>query len=92
MRELAEKEKQTIAKMTATLNHELNTPLAIIDLTVKLSHKNGELKDIDKIDSAIDNMKDIIGKIDSLTEGKLEKTSYRESGAKDSNPSEIYRV
>ena len=91
LNELVQKEKKTIRAMTATLNHELNNPLAILTSSIELAEKKKDTSKLNIAKESLSDLQTIIQKLNDLNEGPMEKETYRsQSGDKDSV--KVYKV
>jgi hypothetical protein len=90
--ELIDKEKQTIMDMTATLNHELNTPLASLQAKLDLAQKK---QDVNKLTGALKNLamlREVIKKINKLSDQHQTKEAYRDSSESEDDRAKVYKL
>jgi DNA-binding response OmpR family regulator len=70
------KQMKTIATMVATLNHEINNPLAIAIGNLSIAQQKMDITRIDKAMSALNRITEIVKKIENISDGNIEETDY----------------
>lgn len=89
---ILQKEESTIQQMAVTLNHELNTPLAILKSKLDLSMKKNDISKIPDALEEVNKISKIIAKVRKLSEDKNRETqSYRDNTNEDDSKL-IYKV
>lgn len=76
---LNNKQISTINTMVATLNHEINNPLAIAVGNLSLPFDKLSQEKVDKALSALDRVAKITKKIDKISKGDMQEESYSEN-------------
>jgi signal transduction histidine kinase len=77
-------EEEIVKTMVVTVNHELNTPLAVLQANLELAKKSGKIDHVDGALKSIGEISAVIKKISSLGNDNLNKKPYRDLDA-DSN-------
>lgn len=79
-------EKEAVQSMVATYNHEINNPLTVAMAALNFYKKSGERENLERIEESLNRMKEIVKKIEELTENSSnQKTEY-------SQKSKIYKI
>lgn len=86
------KERETLALVSGTMRHELNTPLAILRHSIELSRRKNDFQKLDLCDAAIDDISKIILKIDNLSKSQIQTESYRSNINSSSSVAKIYSI
>jgi len=71
-----ELEKQIVNNMTATINHELNTPLAILQAQIDLARIKKMPEKLTDATKSIKRIKEVIFKLRGMSTGSLAKVPY----------------
>ena len=90
--EVVNRERETILSLSATINHELNTPLAIISSSISLALLKNDVSKLKYCDETLFKMASIVKRLDDLGKGSLEKELYREIVEDGDKTKEIYSI
>lgn len=91
VKEMISKERETIDTLVVTLNHELNTPLAVVQAKLDLIKKTQDLSKLDEAISTLKGLKSVLTKLRNLSSRKINRETYREDvGAEEST--DMYRL
>lgn len=83
-------ERETVNTIVATLNHELNTPLAILEANLALL-KSDDPRRTDRTRKAFRRIQKIVAQIDALQGKDLQKDHYHLT-TETQKPAEIYKI
>jgi signal transduction histidine kinase len=78
-----------VSQITTTVNHKLNTPLAIIQALVELTRIKKDLSKLNKIESSLIALKGLMGKINDICKRSLSKGAYVSDST---SPAKVYKV